>query len=263
MKNTPNQNRSFFSMAAWYAVFAAVAAAASSGVIWIALFNDVFGATWENVINVAFVATLFFLITSILASVVSLFGIRRHGWRVIVWKSLAGCGLSFMVVATPLAYFMVHPIIRVVETENRTAITNRKAMMVDLQNLVLKGEEMVDSLIGSAVLDKAAEHPVAIAIGRIVNNTPLNIDTELLIKKIQSRLNASGKVLTDTSGGTLKNGNFTFSGKIVQPLNVREGNTARPTYKFQLSLTDSRGLAVWEEEKEVSILTKVPSVALR
>ena len=38
MNNTPNPNRSFFSIAAWYAVVASLVAAAISGVGWLILF---------------------------------------------------------------------------------------------------------------------------------------------------------------------------------------------------------------------------------
>jgi PBP1b-binding outer membrane lipoprotein LpoB len=106
------------------------------------------------------------------------------------------------------------------------------------------------------VLDKAAQHPAVIAIGRIINNTTLYIDTDLLMKKIRVRLNNSGKAITDTTGGALNNVDFTFSGKIIQPDNARAGNKTQRTYVFQLSLTDSRGLALWEEEKEVIKITK-------
>jgi len=44
---------------------------------------------------------------------------------------------------------------------------------------------------------------------------------------------------------------FSLSGKIIQ-LNARAGNTTQATYSFQLSLTDTAGLAVWEGEKEIT-----------
>ncbi len=127
---------------------------------------------------------------------------------------------------------------------------------LDTQDFAVKGEEMVNSLLESGVLDKAAQHPAVIAIGRIVNNTTLYIDTDLLMKKIRVNLNKNGKAVTDTTGGALNNVDFTFSGKIIQPDNIRQGNKTQRTYVFQLSLTDSKGLAPWEDEKEISKLTK-------
>ena len=126
---------------------------------------------------------------------------------------------------------------------------------LDTQNFAVKGEEMVNSLLEKGVLDKASQHPAVIAIGKIVNNTTLYVDTDLLMKKIRVRLNNSGKAVTDTTGGALNEVNFTFSGKILEN-KTRDGNKTQHTYTFQLSLTDNRGLAVWEEEKEVSKITK-------
>jgi PBP1b-binding outer membrane lipoprotein LpoB len=132
---------------------------------------------------------------------------------------------------------------------------------LDPDDFKQKGEEMVNSLLDppppqTCVLDKASQHPAVIAIGRIVNNTTLYIDTDLLMKKIRVSLNKNGKAVTDTTGGVLNNVDFTFSGKIIQPPNIRQGNKTQRTYVFQLSLTDNKGLAVWEEEKEVVAITK-------
>ena len=127
--------------------------------------------------------------------------------------------------------------------------------VLDTEDFKVKGEEMVDSLVNSAVLDKATQHPAVIAIGRIVNNTSLYIDTDLLMKKIRVRLNTNGKAVTDTTGGVLNTLDFTFSGKIIDTY-VTSGNKRQHTYTFQLSLTDNKGLAVWEEEKEVSKKTE-------
>lgn len=127
---------------------------------------------------------------------------------------------------------------------------------LDTQDFAAKGEEMVNSLLERDVLDKASQHPAVIAIGRIVNNTTLYIDTDLLMKTIRVRLNSNGKAVTDTTGGALNTDDFTFSGKIIQPQNVKEGNETQHTYVLQLSLTDNKGLAVWEDEREVNKLTK-------
>ena len=127
--------------------------------------------------------------------------------------------------------------------------------VLDTQDFAAKAGEMVASLLNSGALDKAPKHPAVIAIGRIVNNSTLYIDTDLLTKKIRVALNTSGKAVTDTTGGVLNALDFTFSGKIIET-KTRDGNTTLRVYTFQLSLTDNQGLAVWEEEKEVSKLTK-------
>ena len=77
-------------MAAWYAVFAPCVAVC---MIFIGL------AIWDSheasyrynpASDDAFGAAAFFAISSVIASILCLFGIRRHGWRVIIWKSALG-----------------------------------------------------------------------------------------------------------------------------------------------------------------------------
>ena len=107
----------------------------------------------------------------------------------------------------------------------------------DTQDFAVKGEEMVNSLLESGVLDKAAQHPAVIAIGRIVHETVLVISyrSYLLMKKIRVALNKNGKAITDTTGGVLNTLDFTFSGKLIDT-DVRVGNKSQHTYTFQLSL---------------------------
>lgn len=128
------------------------------------------------------------------------------------------------------------------------------------QDFALKAEEMVASMLESAVFDKAKQ-PSVIVIGRVVNDTGTHFDTDLLIKKIRVALNKSKKALTDTTGGVLNAPDFTLSGKIIDSY-VKVGNKRQHTYTFQLSLIDNQGLAIWEEEKEVTKLTKRGGVGL-
>ena len=125
---------------------------------------------------------------------------------------------------------------------------------LDTQDFAVKAEEMVSSLLDSGTLEKAPKRPAIIAIGRIVNNTALHIDTDLLMKKIRVALNKNGKAVTDTTGGVLNAIDFTFSGKIIDSYSVAS-NKRQHVYTLQLSLTDNQGLALWEEEKEVPKLT--------
>ena len=136
--------------------------------------------------------------------------------------------------------------------ENSEKITSKN---LDTQDFARIGGEMVASLLESGALDKASKHPAVIAIGRIVNNSTLYIDTDLLTKKIRVDLNKGNKAVTDTTGGVLNALDFTFSGKIIEN-KTKDGKKTQRTYTFQLSLTDNQGLAVWEEEKEVNKLTK-------
>ena len=86
---------SFFKMTTWYAVLAPVAVAVFFGVGWL-----MWNSERESLQKLCFGLLLlieFLLVTSIIASIVSLFGIRRHNWRVIVWKSVSGFVLSLLV----------------------------------------------------------------------------------------------------------------------------------------------------------------------
>jgi uncharacterized protein (TIGR02722 family) len=134
---------------------------------------------------------------------------------------------------------------------------------------------MTGELLASGALDRVKNPPAILAISRIVNNTGKQIDTDLLVKKIRVALLQSGKAVTTTTFGlggqaedplasgmqqksdflndknTTGKADFSLSGKIIQ-LNARAGNTTQATYSFQLSLTDTAGLAVWEGEKEIT-----------
>jgi PBP1b-binding outer membrane lipoprotein LpoB len=147
------------------------------------------------------------------------------------------------------------------ETTSETKVVDSKDKItsagLDTQDFVVKGQEMVGSLLESGALDKASRRPAVIAVGQIVNNTAIHLDPDLLTKKIRVALNKGNKAVTDTTGGALNTLDFTFSGKIIDTY-ATSGNKRQHTYTFQMSLTDPQGLAVWEEEKEVTKLTKRP-----
>lgn len=126
---------------------------------------------------------------------------------------------------------------------------------IDTQDFAQKAEQMVASMLDSGVLDKAPRRPAVIAIGRFVNNTGLRLDMDLLVKKIRVALNKGNKAITDTTGGVLNATDFTLSGKVIDTY-ATANKKSQHTYTFQLSLTDNQGLAVWEEDMEVSKLTK-------
>jgi len=133
--------------------------------------------------------------------------------------------------------------------------------VLDTEDFKVKAEEMVNSLLESGVLDKAAQHPAVIAKGHITSNAAIYVDQDMLLNKICVSLLKGGKAITDTTGGTLNNDDFTVSGKIIDTY-VTSGNKRQHTYTFQLSLTDNKGLAVWEDEKEVTKKTKQGGVGL-
>lgn len=154
---------------------------------------------------------------------------------------------------------------------------------INIQDYLTAAEAATDKLLASGALDKVAKPPAILAVSRIVNSTGSQIDTDLLTKKIRVRLNESGKALTTTTDGLggpedpLAKGrkqeaefladqkvvgptaDFSLSGKIIET-RARAGNVRQSTFSFQLSLTDNRGLAVWEGEEEITKQGKRPSV---
>lgn len=156
---------------------------------------------------------------------------------------------------------------------------------INIQDWNQAAEQMVASLITSGVLERAPVQPSIMAISRIVNNTQTQIDTDSLTKKIRVALNQSGKVVTTTTMGlggaaedplakdagemaTMMAGKkqtttlpyYTLSGKLLED-RARAGNVRQVTYTFQLSLTTVKdGLAVWEDEKQITKQGKKPSV---
>jgi PBP1b-binding outer membrane lipoprotein LpoB len=132
-------------------------------------------------------------------------------------------------------------------------------MQIDTQDFAAKADEMIGSLVESSVLDRSARKPAVIVVGRIVNNTTRYFDTDLLAKKIRVGLSKGGKAVTDVTGGALGDPDFTLSGKIIES-RARQGNVRQSAYTFQLSLSDQQGMAVWEDEKEITKQGAKPAV---
>jgi len=156
---------------------------------------------------------------------------------------------------------------------------------INIQDWNRAAEQMVASLLASGVLERAPEQPAIMAISRIVNNTQQQVDTDMLTKKIRVALNQSGKVVTTTTIGLggkaedplakdsgdmqafmsgekqqTKLPYYTLSGKLLED-RARAGSTRQVTYTFQLSLTEVKsGLAVWEDEKQITKQGKKASV---
>jgi uncharacterized protein (TIGR02722 family) len=182
----------------------------------------------------------------------------------ILLLAVAAAGLVLVGCETPSRY--VEPV------GTRTLVSLDQ---INIQDYSAAAETMINSLLASGVVDKAPRPPAIMAISRIVNNTTQQIDTDMLVKKIRVALNQSGKVLTTTvvglgglaedplakelqqtnefdndNKGPRAKPNFTLSGKIIEQ-RTQVGDTHQVAYVFQLSMTDSRGLAVWENEKQI------------
>jgi uncharacterized protein (TIGR02722 family) len=155
---------------------------------------------------------------------------------------------------------------------------------INIQDFSMAAEAAITDLLGAGVLEKVPAPPAVMVVSRVINSTSQQVDTDLLTKKIRVALNKSGKALTMTTrgpGGSAEDElakeiaqewrdmglepvpsrppDFSLSGKIIETY-TRAGNYRQAAYTFQLSLTDRRGLAVWENEKEVVKQGRRPSV---
>jgi uncharacterized protein (TIGR02722 family) len=150
---------------------------------------------------------------------------------------------------------------------------------INVQDWNMASESMINSLISKhinsgSLKGSGPDGRAILAISRIVNNTSIQIDTDILVKKIRVALLGTGKVVADiTAGlggpedplaaeakreqqflGTQKvagRPDYTLSGKIVEN-RTRQGNQRESTYVFQMALATRDGLAVWEEEKTIT-----------
>jgi len=190
--------------------------------------------------------------------------------------------LSLLAAALPLVVGGCATKAHYIETGGRESLVN--VNQINIQDYIQAANAATSDLLQSGVLDKVPNPPAVLAISRIVNNTAQQIDTDLLTKKIRVALLNSGKAQTTTTMGlggtaedpmakglqqeaefkadqkTTRTPDFTLSGKIIQTIAKGGGNT-QATYSFQLSLTDAKtGLAVWENEKEITKQGGRPSV---
>lgn len=146
---------------------------------------------------------------------------------------------------------------------------------IDIQDFISAAEASVGKMLASGALDKVPVPPAILAVSDVRNETGKQFDTDLLTKKIRVKLNTSGKALTSTTVGldgkaedrlakglqeeqqfqedkkVTRTPDFSLSGKIIET-RARAGNVRQSTFSFQLSLTDKRGLALWEGEEEIT-----------
>ena len=162
---------------------------------------------------------------------------------------------------------------RRIETGGRDSITT--VGKIDIQDFITAAEASVNKLLASGAIDRVPAPPAILAVSVVRNETGHQFDTDLLTKKIRVKLNTSGKALTTTTMGVggkaedpLAKGlqserefledkkvtrvpDFSLSGKILET-RASAGNVKQSTFSFQLSLTDNRGLALWEGEEEIT-----------
>jgi len=154
---------------------------------------------------------------------------------------------------------------------------------INSQDWANAADQLVGSLLSSGALDRAPVQPSVLAVDRVLNNTQLNIDTDLLIKKIRVALTQTGKVvITNTMGlgeravvaseaaelDEMATGkkqkivapHFTLYAKLIQQSDKINGVTQN-TYTFQMSLINVKtGNTVWEDEREIAKQSKKSAV---
>jgi uncharacterized protein (TIGR02722 family) len=150
---------------------------------------------------------------------------------------------------------------------------------INSQDWANAADQLMASLLSSSALENAPRTPAVLAIDRVINNTSLMVDTDLLIKKIRVGLTQTGKIaVTNTMGlgeravvaseaaelEEMQTGkkaitlvpDYTLMAKLIQQTD-RSGKITQNTYAFQMSLVQVRtGLTVWEEEKQIAKQTK-------
>ena len=167
---------------------------------------------------------------------------------------------------------------RTVDAKGPQAINTAAIKSQDWANAA---DQLVNSLLSGGALSNAPRTPAILAVDRVINNTQLMVDTDLLIKKIRVALTQTGKIaITNTLGlgeravvaseaaelEEMQSGkkaktlvpDYTLYAKLIQQSD-KNGKVTQNTYSFQMSLVQVKtGLTVWEEEKQIAKQTKGP-----
>ena len=150
---------------------------------------------------------------------------------------------------------------------------------INIQDFANAADGMLQSLYDSPAFKgakaKDGGSPVLL-VGRVRNDTAGTFDTDLLVKRLTTSVTRSGKARVAKAAGfggpedqaaaearraaAVESGqsaaaiipDFTLSGKILE-VRAQAGSAKQVSYVFQLSLTEVKtGLAVWEEEKQIT-----------
>lgn len=167
---------------------------------------------------------------------------------------------------------------RTVDAKGPTAINTSAINSQDWANAA---DQLINSLLSGGSLANAPRTPAILAVDRVVNNTQMMVDTDLLIKKIRVALTNTGKIaVTNTMGlgeravvaseaaelDEMQSGkkakilvpDYTLYAKLIQQTD-KNGKMTQNTYSFQMSLVAVKtGLTVWEEEKQIAKQTRGP-----
>ena len=169
--------------------------------------------------------------------------------------------------------------------DTRSQTGEKTTFGLDYRDFDYSARQAVESFLGSPLSRKpGGTAPWVMAIGRVTNDTTLDIDTDQLVKKIRIALLNRGRVITTTAvgaggpedrmsaevreledsdlfnqetvagRGTMVAPELSLSGKIIQRAN-RIGDKQQVDYYFQLTATNiETGLAYWEFEEVIAKL---------
>lgn len=172
---------------------------------------------------------------------------------------------------------------RYIETGGKESVVS--VGEVDIQDIQKAAAGMLDSLLETGVLKRAANSPAQVVIGGVVNDTSSRFDVGELTYRMREQLVNSGQAAIVTSWGgnpedktaqdaaksrAFLEGNtggglrpdFSLTGKITQ-IKRGAGDIKQTTYTFRLTLSNlSNGLEVWTKTVDMSKQGKRNSVGL-
>ena len=151
-------------------------------------------------------------------------------------------------------------------TDDRDKIVSLQS--IDVQDWSNAAGQLVEQLVGSGVLAKASSDPARVEITRIVNDSTVRFDTDLLTQKIKIALQQTGKVeftstdaraknVTATKDGVsnqnpLRLPYYTLNGKILE-IRATAGKTKQSSYIFQMNLVRTNDdVDAWSGEAEIT-----------
>ena len=163
------------------------------------------------------------------------------------------------------------PDIKRVDATSQRGVETEGITIRDFQEAAeLMVNSLNNSIINTGQLHAPAGKKAMLAVSRIVNNTTLHIETDLLTFPITAKLNETGKIEVVATDNKAKDAaaaerfrrddktlsrlpDYTLSGKIIEQRD-QSGNTRQSSYVFQMSLnsTTSDASAVWQKQEIIS-----------
>ena len=146
----------------------------------------------------------------------------------------------------------------------------------DVRDIMVAADELTQSLLASAVLDRNIGHTPVVEVSQVRNDTDDNFDTDQVSFKITTGILNSGKaqiLATDATAKALRDANafrgdekqkqlpdYVLYAKLMLKTAV-VGNTREKTYTLQFKLADATtGNNVWLEETDFAKRSKRSAV---